>query len=118
MCELQNWNPQCCNEEDCEYNRYGDEPKRIEEIMRIIVDQAVSTDETKATTVYPDIIIHKRGDRGPNLLVIEAKKDANKEERRRDIRKLTTIKKSYKYIFSVFINFKTRTKSIEIEFTK
>ena len=52
---------------DCEYNRNGDELKEMP-----------LSDECKALLrktgrVFPDIIVHKRGDEGPNLLAIEIK---------------------------------------------
>lgn len=53
---------------DCEYNRDGIDPKKL--------DFSVSTtqsDDTEASTVYPDIIVHHRGTSN-NIVVIEAKK--------------------------------------------
>lgn len=44
---------------DCEYNRNGDVPKFLKGLGRLAL---------------PDIVVHKRGAAGPNLLVIEAKK--------------------------------------------
>jgi len=69
---------------DCEYNRYGTGSKKIIEEIEQIVGKDTTTSETKTKTVFPDIIIHKRGQNGPNLLVIEAKKDATETERRKD----------------------------------
>src|SRR5437016_1139810 len=83
---------------DCEYNRYGDDAKKIDEIKGIVGLQ-VSTDETKSRTVYPDIIVHKRGPQGPNLLVIEAKKDASDYDREADWRKLERLRGKYQYSF-------------------
>jgi len=56
---------------DCEYNRSGRERKRLP-----IDPVLVSSDDTTGKTVYPDIIVHHRGQtgRGANLLVVEAKK--------------------------------------------
>jgi len=56
---------------DCEYNRDDKVPKRL-----LISKQLIESDDTNAVTVYPDIIIHKRGPSadGSNLVVIEAKK--------------------------------------------
>ncbi|MBI2120699.1 MAG: hypothetical protein HYT94_03705 [Parcubacteria group bacterium] len=100
---------------DCEYNRSGNNPKKIEEIERI-VGERTTTSETKTRTVCPDIIVHKRGVDGPNLLVIEAKKDATPQEHQEDVKKLKLIRKQYNYDFSVFINFKTKTREIEWSF--
>jgi len=56
---------------DCEYNRNGTEKKRLP--LRAV---QVSSDDTTGKTVYPDIIVHHRGQtgRGANLLILEAKK--------------------------------------------
>jgi hypothetical protein len=53
---------------DCEYNRNMFDPKVID-----LYPRTVGIDDTNATTVYPDIIVHKRGTKN-NLLVIEVKK--------------------------------------------
>src|SRR5438552_3902549 len=53
---------------DCEYNRNRGEIKRVP-----VPRDRVRGDDLESKTVFPDIIIHKRGtDR--NLLVIEVKK--------------------------------------------
>lgn len=59
---------------DCEYNRDGYEPKRIG-----LDPQPIQSNDEQAHTVFPDIIIHHRGKTGRenNLLVIEAKKNAD-----------------------------------------
>lgn len=49
---------------DCEYNRYGDDTKEID-VIKQIVGETVPTDSLTPKTVYPDIIIHKRGSEGP-----------------------------------------------------
>src|ERR1039458_2874303 len=66
QCEFPDWRV------DCEYNRHGEYPKRLIEVKR----QRQLDDPTSKTEgdVYPDIIVHWRGEAGPNLLVIEAKK--------------------------------------------
>lgn len=61
------------------------------------------------------IIIHKRGATGPNLLVIEAKKDASGPEREADWWKLARIKEQYGYSFAAFVNFVTAEGTIELE---
>lgn len=78
---------------DCEYNRCGSNIKRI-----------------KKNRVYPDIIIHKRGnDSGNNLLAIEMKtKKANKKKLDKDCEKLknfTSLSGKFKYQFGLFLKF-------------
>jgi hypothetical protein len=102
---------------DCEYNRYGDEAKNIISEIVPLVGGTVSTSEIKSKTVYPDIIVHKRGITGPNLLVIEAKKDATSAERDADSKKLRKIMQLYDYKYAVFLNFITGIKpDVIVEF--
>jgi len=54
---------------DVEYNRHLDDPKRLQLPRRDALD-----DELRATTVFPDIIVHVRGTDEHNLLVLEVKK--------------------------------------------
>jgi hypothetical protein len=58
--------------------------------------------------VFPDIIVHKRGPKGPNLLVIEAKKSTNKDAGL-DIEKLKAYKSNehLRYEHAVFLVFRT-----------
>lgn len=60
--------PKCFNV-DCEYNRHFDDPKRLNLKRRQAKDR-----EIRATTVFPDIIVHKRDSDTDNLLVLEMKK--------------------------------------------
>lgn len=53
---------------DCEYNRAHGYPKRLR-----IPNGPVSWEDTEAKTVFPDIIVHERGE-GQNILVVEMKK--------------------------------------------
>lgn len=92
---------------DIEYNRVGDaaDPKRLdwndvacdasaEELVR----------DTAARTVYPDIIVHKRGE-PKNLLVIEVKKSSNAGCGERDRRKLEAFQEApeFRYRHAVFL---------------
>src|ERR1700688_3591375 len=54
---------------DVEYNRHGVDPKRLELPPRNALDR-----ELRATTVFPDILVHKRNTNDHNLLVLEMKK--------------------------------------------
>lgn len=56
---------------DCEYNRRGDQPKRLRVDFGIL-----NPADTVARTVYPDIVVHRRGT-ADNLLVVEFKKAGN-----------------------------------------
>lgn len=61
---------------DCEYNRDGIDPKKVQ-----IESRSMSSDDLKAETVYPDIVIHERCTTN-NLVAIETKKDKNSSDQR------------------------------------
>jgi hypothetical protein len=62
--------PSLCNlDVDAEYNRNGVDAKKLLNLYNTI-----SADDTQASTVFPDIVVHKRGTNDNNLLVVEAKK--------------------------------------------
>lgn len=91
---------------DCEYNRDGYDPK----IIQVPVEN-ITSDDTKAKTIFPDIIIHHRNLSGMknNLLIIEAKKDATKSEIGRDCEKIKIIMSQLGYQYGVFLNFHTNS---------
>jgi hypothetical protein len=89
---------------DCEYNRVG-----TEEVIKVLHGLPscmgrVDTDDTQARTVYPDIIVHKRG-KTQNLLVIEAKKGPGivAAHRKCDLEKLAAYRKELRYEFAAAI---------------
>lgn len=82
---------------DCEYNRDGIDPKRIQHFH---LDQ--SSDDTEAKTVFPDVIAHIR-DSNTNYLIIEIKKTTNTVSRNIDIAKLRGYRKDLGYQFALFI---------------
>ena len=90
---------------DCEYNRDGNDPKEIPQ----------NDPENPTKKVIPDIIIHKRGCNAHNLVVIEAKKDANDCDMRNDCVKLLGICETLKYHHAFFINFICNPKSPQID---
>lgn len=79
---------------DVEYNRSGVDPKKI------------GIGEVPES-IFPDIIIHKRGSKD-NLLVLELKKGESLAPDQRDIIKLEAIAKTYGYRYSVFIRLSGR----------
>lgn len=84
---------------DCEYNRDGAQPKRISP------GAAASRDKRgkRPVLVLPDIIVHRRGKAGPNLLVIEAKKATSRSVHTFDRLKLAASKTELAYEFAAFI---------------
>lgn len=91
---------------DCEYNRMpGETIERpyINKKLNLPID-SIETNDTKAKTVFPDIVVHRRGDNMMNLLVIEAKKvGVCGESFDRD--KLAAYKRELGYSFAAFILF-------------
>ena len=82
---------------DCEYNRNGIDPKIL-----INFKKEINSDDTSGKTVYPDIIIHHRGEKC-NFIVIEAKKISNRDDS--DKEKLVIYKKELSYKYAYFVRF-------------
>lgn len=95
---------------DCEYNRQGLDPKRLNTYPPVNAGypNQASTEDDKGTTVYPDIIVHRRREK-ENLLVIEVKKSTNPAEHDRDLHKLRefVLHPDYEYDFGLFLSIST-----------
>jgi len=96
---------------DCEYNYHHKGPKRIfvlnkEDKKYFRIRKTIS--DVNAHSVYPDIIIHKRGT-DVNLLIIEIKKSTNKDEydKQRDSIKIREYSKQIGYTFSTYLEIPT-----------
>ncbi|HIF9325835.1 hypothetical protein [Photobacterium damselae] len=94
---------------DCEYNRDKHEPKELH-----IEQEKSDVREGNATTVYPDIIVHRRGSNVDNLLVIEFKKSSSTVNNGRDMNKLHAYKKELHYRFALFIELGTKIGESEV----
>lgn len=81
---------------DCEYNRNGLNSKKL-----LYFKKTISSDDVDALSVYPDIIIHRRGT-NVNLIVIEAKKSNNYAS---DEDKLKAYKEDLKYKYAFAVKF-------------
>lgn len=77
---------------DCEFNRNMDDPKFIHE---------------GEPGVYPDLIIHRRGNNNNNLLIIEFKTywNDNTAEDESKIREFVNLDRSYKYKYGFSVVF-------------
>lgn len=84
---------------DCEYNRKGGDPKRLE-----LDDVRTNVTDTDGKTVYPDVIVHHR-DTDDNHLVLEFKKTSSQVRDEIDFRKLHAFKHDprLRYAFAIFI---------------
>ena len=71
-----------CYQVDCEYNRTGIDPKRID-----LRHPQLDSEDTEGKTVFPDVIAHIRGTTH-NYLVVEFKKSSSTVDRNFDFQKL------------------------------
>lgn len=102
---------------DCEYNRMiGHEGTRMEGdlfVKKLGLGPITTTGEDDdGTTVYPDIIIHKRN-QPINIAVIEVKMKWKNGKKDFDYRKLDAYKKDLKYVFAVYLELDEKKYSIE-----
>ena len=94
-----------CLKVDCEYNRHQERRKTL-----LLPPEEIQTDCLDAKTVYPDIVIHRRGDDGCNRLVIEVKK-SSRPGVSRDRKKLcafTKLEYGYNYNMGLLLVFDVR----------
>ena len=101
---------------DCEYNRNLDQPKRLEQYEEFFDEeqQVWNIAETDPITVFPDIIIHERGERN-NLLVMEIKKTTSKVSSDFDYMKLREFKSQYGYSYALFLELITGRNEYGVE---
>jgi hypothetical protein len=86
---------------DCEYNRDGFDAKRLQLGER---EAKVASDELDAVTVFPDVVVHKRGTNESNLLVVEVKKAASRADLAEyDILKLQAFKAELGYVHAAHV---------------
>ena len=84
---------------DCEYNRDGFNPKSL------YLGELPYTDalEDEAVTVFPDIIVHRRGSNEDNLLALEMKKANARRDAEFDRRKLRAFRAQLHYRHAVHL---------------
>jgi hypothetical protein len=91
---------------DVEYNREGENEVSKSVSMgnfRSEISDDIDPEDLDAKTVYPDIIVHTRGEQHENLLVIEAKKSGRSGEYDRE--KINAYKCDLHYEHGVFVKF-------------
>jgi hypothetical protein len=88
---------------DCEYNLQG---HGCTKTLRLPSKKKTTFDDTRARTVFPDIVVHRRT-APDNLLVIEAKKSTSRIKDSWDYKKLKAFKAEKNYTFAVFLRFYT-----------
>ncbi len=89
---------------DAEYNRDADTPKRL----YLPEDCANYRNEYGESLVVPDVIVHRRGPEGPNILVLEVKKTSNPAPRDCDRARIHAFRAQYGYEFAALIECETR----------
>jgi len=93
---------------DCEYNRMERKNGQAITYTSKELDLPIVTtdsEDTEAKTVFPDIIVHKRGTNENNFLVIEIKKSTNSVDRKFDCNKLKAFTSQLGYQYGIFIEF-------------
>jgi hypothetical protein len=95
---------------DCEYNKNHDQTKKLMGYRR----KTVAINDTQGTSVFPDIIVHRRM-RDNNLLVIEVKKSTNNEPDKLDLEKLSAFKQELKYTYALFLRLETGDQNVGVK---
>lgn len=91
---------------DCEYNRVGNEGAVYKRLPKHFFEPLADEGATK--TIFPDIIVHRRGEARANYFVIEAKKAGN--DQGIDELKLAVIASDvgYRYDHAILLTFSPR----------
>jgi hypothetical protein len=96
------------NDVDVEYNRMGDVAKRLRGLPAECFRRRNREVERKAPVAVPDVIVHRRGPAGPNLLVIELKKTSNPEGMDCDRRRIHAFREQLGYRYGALVECATR----------
>jgi hypothetical protein len=88
---------------DVEYNRKGSDPKTLK-----LPEECGKRTKDGEFLVLPDIIVHRRGSEGPNILAIELKKTTNPEPRFCDHVRIHAFREQLNYSCAAFIECETR----------
>jgi len=91
-----------CYDVDREYNRDRHDVKRLR--SKVV---SISSDDDEARTVFPDVIVHRRGT-DENYLVIECKKFKSRGKREEDLEKLSLFVSQLHYEYALYIEFLDR----------
>jgi len=89
---------------DVEYNRAGAFPKKL----GLPEKCANYRNNNGEALVVPDIIIHRRGLEGPNILVLELKKTSNRDAYQCDRKRVRAFRTQLRYAYGALIECETR----------
>jgi hypothetical protein len=81
---------------DVEYNRHGLDPK--------VVNLPPNCRGGGARRIFPDVIVHQRGHGDENVLVIQIKKETNREPRACDRAVIEAMKRELRYKWGLMID--------------
>ncbi|MBU4338280.1 hypothetical protein KKB43_01350 [Patescibacteria group bacterium] len=116
------------NDVDCEYNRMRSgnaDEDYVTKFLNLDIEE-VQSNSTNGVTVFPDIVVHERGNNEKNYLVIEVKKKDYAERTRKqsqetcrefDARKLCAYTHQLNYEWGIYLEF-DKDKINEIVFFK
>jgi hypothetical protein len=90
---------------DVEYNRAGEIAKRLKGIPNECYRR--HNRQIEAPVAVPDVVAHKRGPEGPNLLVIEMKKTSNPAGMSCDLLRLRAFRAQLGYSFGALVECET-----------
>lgn len=101
---------------DCEYNRRFGEGE-TKKLIDMYGSREGGARDTDATTVYPDIVVHRRGDDEDNRIIIEVKVEgrSNGENRDRDRQKLALYRSQFNYQHALFVLLDMARKGCRVE---
>jgi len=115
---------------DCEYNKNVDEDNGSKNIyvvkveaeeLRKKINRIIHKGEIEYSvfSIYPDIVVHKRGENKKNLLIIEIKKSTNLSDWEFDYKKLQCYTQksggnTLHYQYGLFIEFETGVKKLKV----
>jgi hypothetical protein len=89
---------------DVEYNRVGRPPKRLQ-----LPDECANYRNKQGESLaVPDVIVHRRGQKGPNLLVLEFKKTSNPDAFDCDRQRIRAFKSQIGYRYGALVECETR----------
>jgi hypothetical protein len=89
---------------DIEYNRDGTDAK----MLGLSSQCANFLDEDDRAYVVPDVVVHRRGPDGPNLLVIELKKTTNRKGTVCDGLRVRAFREQFYYSYGALVLCETR----------
>ena len=94
---------------DVEYNRHGDDTKKLHDLVDINDCPRDRGDEGQ--TVLPDVVVHRRDVDDFNLLIIEMKKSENRGGIERDRRRIRAFRNELGYKMGALVVCKTKEQS-------